>query len=229
MGDNVVLDDFLEEGDFGLALISKYNIGSPERVVYNRKVERITKILACTQVDEANPGFATLNCENPDASVNYYPSMFALQLLLEDVKMSQSDAEYPDILVPTTQPIVDKLVTALYAIDRRTGANWTKTDSRFHLTYPNVYKILRMVILDRRNARRKVFVTQTVEKKALDQLLADAEIAANLSALEAQFPEPALFTSAQSRAKLVEALQRTKVYINQTLGDKFIEEVEKQQ
>jgi hypothetical protein len=226
MSDEVDLNEFLE-ADF--KLVGKYNTGTEDRKTYLDRIQSATSILLRTEIDENNAGSVVFKFEKVDPKLNYYPSIFALQMLFENIKLDKKDAAYPDITVPNvTKETVDRFVTALYNIDRNDGVPWRKTDSRFHMDFPNVYGVLRIEILKRRYARSKVRITNAVEKIALDKLLEDKDITEKLQKLEKEFPEAGKLSEQRTRALLVLAKQETQSYIDNTFFARFMAKVDEQ-
>lgn len=210
------------------SLVEKYGINMPDRPRFLQQIQSVTKILACTQIDENIRGFVVFDCEKADPSMNYYPSMFALQMFLEDIKL-RGAADYPDILVPdVSKETVNEFVAILYSIDQNDDDAWRKTDSQFHLEFPNVYKVLRADTMKRRYARYKVRITNAVEKIALDQLLRNEAIKKKLQEIENKFPKVGTLDALRTRAQVTAAVQETQSYINSTFFKEFMEKVNAQ-
>ena len=154
----------------GRVITPTYAVGAPLRKQYELGIKQVAAALLRCKVKPETPGaIEFVNETKPEE--RYFPSMLAIQLLLENDTAASAESKYTDELKTINAETVALVAGRLYANDARLGDLPWYTAIDFQKLVPHVYQLLRNAILSDRRARDAVCITRVAEKRALDALI----------------------------------------------------------
>ena len=204
----------------GQLLDSRFAPGGELRPRYTQGIVDVTTLLWRAKRGAVAGQFSADKAVSPE--LRYFPSMLAIQLLLEDDKIIHDESAYFDEIAALTDDALVRLCQRLYINDAGLGSQLAWDDAiQAQVRYPHVYTLLRGMVLTARQTRDKVCITRDVEKRALDTLLENPQVVAELTKHEAALVALTAGKRAEMLGRIAPSTDPVLDYINGTLYDLF--------